>query len=194
MSTIWVRGASQIFVAPCFLLKKTNTNFKGFGCFTCSFLKRNKNENSDITIYHFWKMLFSEVEKRLPIFSFLWGYDAEGDDRLTVADAIHYARGEFGFEATGRGWVELPRLVRWRWMKPTKRWYSNHPGFQVLCSNHQLSISCEKMVIGRRFQRCCFAACLACCGPLKLNSLGSLVWNSMNSRKSWSPPRNAEWT
>lgn len=71
MSTIWVRGASQIFVAPCFLLKKTNTNFKGFGCFTCSFLKRNKNENSDITIYHFWKMLFSEVEKRLPIFSFL---------------------------------------------------------------------------------------------------------------------------
>lgn len=47
-------------------------------------------------------MLFSEVEKRLPIFSFLWGYDAEGDDRLTVADAIHYARGEFGFEATGR--------------------------------------------------------------------------------------------
>lgn len=52
-------------------------------------------------------MLFSEVEKRLPIFSFLWGYDAEGDDRLTVADAIHYARGEFGFEATGNGvgWV-----------------------------------------------------------------------------------------
>ena len=71
MSTIWVRGASQIFVAPCFLLKKTNTNFKGFGCFTCSFLKRNKNENSDITIYHFWKMLFSEVKKRLPMFSFL---------------------------------------------------------------------------------------------------------------------------
>ena len=52
-------------------------------------------------------MLFSEVEKRLPMFSFLWGYDAEGDDRLTVADAIHYARGEFGFEATGNGvgWV-----------------------------------------------------------------------------------------
>ena len=43
--TVWVRGAFQIFVAPCFLLKKTktNTNFKGFGCFTCSFLKRNKN-------------------------------------------------------------------------------------------------------------------------------------------------------
>lgn len=66
MSTIWVRGASPIFVAPCFLLKKTNTNFNGFGCCTCSFLKRNKNENSDITMYHFWKMLFAQVKKSCP--------------------------------------------------------------------------------------------------------------------------------
>eukprot|EP00434_Breviolum_minutum_P001611 symbB.v1.2.001422.t1/scaffold34.1/size402451/3 len=36
-------------------------------------------------------------------------YDAEGDDRLTVADAIHYARGEFGFEASPK---DLERLFQ----------------------------------------------------------------------------------